>query len=88
MNDLSRSTRRPNLPPMNKAEILAELPKLQPEEREEILSRLCDMQEEAHRDVHQKWVHEALSSGAARPASPADWEDALKRGLSRTPKRG
>ena len=73
---------------MSKAEILAELPKLKRNEREEILARLCDMQEADLSDVHQKWVDEALASGPARPATRKDWDDALKRGLARTPKRG
>jgi hypothetical protein len=88
MKDLSRNTRRPNLLPMSKAEILAELPRLQPEEREEIFARLCDLQEMAQSKVHQQWVDEALASGEARPASQQDWDDALQRGLSRATKRG
>ena len=73
---------------MSKAEILSELPKLKHDERAEILDRLCALQETELSEVHQKWVDEALNSGPARPASNADWEEALQRGLSRASKRG
>lgn len=72
---------------MSQAEILAELPKLGHAERQEIFDRLCALQETDLSDVHQKWVDEALNSGAARPASPSDWDGALQRGLSRAAKR-
>ena len=72
---------------MSKAEILDVLPKLRPDERQEILDRLCDLQDAESQAVHQKWVNEALESGPARPATAADWEDALTRGLGRTAKR-
>ena len=67
---------------MSKAEILLELPKLKRDERAEILDRLCALQEAELSDVHQKWIDEALNSGAARPASNDDWEKALQRGLN------
>ena len=72
---------------MSKAEILSILPKLRPDERQEILDRLCDLQEAEFRAVHQEWVNEALNSGPARPATPADWEGALARGLAQAAKR-
>ncbi len=72
---------------MSKAEILDLLPRLKPEERQEILEWLCDLQEADLRSVHQEWVDEALSSGPARPATSADWEGALKRGLAQAAKR-
>ena len=73
---------------MSKAEILAELPRLGSDERQEILEHLCALQEAELSDVHQKWVDEALNSGPGRPASTSDWDEALRRGLSRAPKRG
>lgn len=72
---------------MSKAEILDILPRLRPDKRQEILDRLCDLQEAELRAVHQEWVNEALQSGPARPAKAADWEGALRRGLSRAVKR-
>jgi len=72
---------------MSKAEILDILPKLRPEERQEILDRLCDLQDAEWRAVHQTWVNEALDSGPSRPATAADWEGALTRGLVRAVKR-
>ena len=72
---------------MSKAEILDLLPTLRAEERQEILDRLCDLQEAEQRGVHQEWVNEALRSGPAGPATAADWEGALQRGLARAAKR-
>ena len=72
---------------MSKAEILVVLPTLRPDERQEILDRLCDLQDAESRGVHQKWVNEALDSGPARPATAADWEGALTRGLAHAAKR-
>ena len=72
---------------MSKAEILDVLPTLRPDERQEILDRLCDLQDAESRAVHQQWVDEALDSGPARPATAADWEGALTRGLARAGKR-
>ena len=72
---------------MSKAEILDVLPTLRPDERQEILDRLCDLQEAELQPVHQEWVNEALNSGPAAPASAADWDGALKRGLARAAKR-
>jgi len=72
---------------MSKAEILDVLPTLRPDERQEILDRLCDLQEAELQPVHQEWVNEALHSGPAAPASAADWDGALKRGLARAAKR-
>ena len=72
---------------MSKAEILDVLPTLRPDERQEILDRLCDLQEAELQPVHQEWVNEALDSGPAAPASAADWDGALKRGLARAAKR-
>jgi hypothetical protein len=72
---------------MSKAEILELLPKLAPVERQEIFDRLCDLQEAELVSVHQQWVDEAISSGSARPATAADWEGALQRGLVRAAKR-
>jgi hypothetical protein len=72
---------------MSKAEILDVLPTLSRDERQEILDRLCDLQDAESRAAHQKWVNEALDSGPARPATAADWEGALTRGLARTGKR-
>jgi hypothetical protein len=72
---------------MSKAEILDVLPTLRPDERQEILDRLCDLQEAELQSVHQKWVNESLNSGPAAPASAADWDGALKRGLARAAKR-
>ena len=71
---------------MSKAEILELLPKLGPAERQEIFDRLCDLQEAELVNVHQQWVDEALNSGSARPATAADWEGALQRGLARAAK--
>lgn len=71
---------------MSKAEILAELPKLQRDERSEIFERLCDLQAADFSREHQQLVDEALRSGPARPATPADWEAALQRGLERARK--
>ena len=68
---------------MSKTEILAELPKLALNERSEILDRLCSLQEVELAQTHQQWVEEALNSGPARPATDADWEGALQRGLER-----
>ena len=67
---------------MSKAEILELLPTLGPMDRQEILDRLCDLQEAQFSHVHQQWVVEALSSGPARPATAADWQGALQRGLT------
>ena len=72
---------------MSKAEILELLPKLGPTDRQEILDRLCDLQEAEFGHVHQQWVDEALNSGPARPATAADWQGALERGLARAAKR-
>ena len=72
---------------MSKAEILDVLPTLRLDERQEIFDRLCDLQEAELHPVHQEWVNEALNSGPAAPASPADWDGALKRGLARAAKR-
>ncbi len=72
---------------MSKAEILELLPKLGPGERQEILERLCDLREAERGNVDQQWVDEALNSGPASPASPADWEGALRRGLARASQR-
>ena len=72
---------------MSKAEILELLPTLGPTDRQEILDRLCDLQEAEFRDIHQQWVDEALGSGPARPATAADWQGALQRGLARAAKR-
>jgi len=72
---------------VSKAEILEQLPKLGREERQEILDRLCDLQATELSGVHQKWVDEALASGPAQSASPADWQGALERGLARSAKR-
>jgi hypothetical protein len=72
---------------MSKAEILDLLPTLRPEERQEILDRLFDLQEAELRPLHQGWVNEALNSGPAGPATAADWEGALERGLVRAAKR-
>ena len=72
---------------MSKAEILDVLPNLRPDERQEILDRLCDLQDAELQPVHQQWVNEALDSGPAAPASAADWDGALKRGLARAAKR-
>ena len=71
---------------MSKAEILELLPKLGPTNRQEILDRLCDLQEAELSHVHQQWVDEALNSGPARPATAADWQWALERGLARAAK--
>ena len=68
---------------MSKAEILAELPKLPRDDRFEILERLCEIQEAELTSVHQRFVDEALASGPARPATEADWQGALQRGLTR-----
>lgn len=68
---------------MSKAEIMAELPKLGPAERQEIFDRLCALQEVELSGVHQQWMDEAMNSGPARPATAADWDGALQRGLSR-----
>ena len=72
---------------MSKAEILDVLPALKPDERQEILDRICDLQEAELQSVHQEWVNESLNSGPAAPASAADWDGALKRGLARAAKR-
>jgi hypothetical protein len=72
---------------MSKAEILELLPKLAPAERQEILDRICDLQEAELVNVHQQWVDEALNSGSARPATAADWEGSLQRGLARAARR-
>ncbi len=42
-----------------------------------------DLEEAAVAGLHQSWVNEALQSGPAKPATTADWEDALKRGLAK-----
>jgi hypothetical protein len=42
-----------------------------------------DMEEAAAAGLHQTWVNEALESGPAKAAAPADWENALKRGLAK-----
>ena len=72
---------------MSKAEIMEELPKLGRAERQEIFDRLCALEEGELSGVHQQWMDEALGSGPARPASVADWDGALQRGLSRATKR-
>ena len=72
---------------MSKVEILELLPTLGPTERQEIMDRLCDLQEAELSQVHQAWVDEALNSGPARPATAADWQGALQRGLARAAKR-
>ena len=72
---------------MSKAEILELLPKLGPTDRQEIMDRLCDLQEAELSQVHQQWVDEALNSGPARPATAADWQGALQRGLARAVNR-
>ena len=72
---------------MRKAEIIELLPKLGPTDRQEILDRLCDLQAAEFGQAHQKWVDEALNSGPARPATAADWQGALQRGLARAAKR-
>jgi len=72
---------------MSKTEILEVLPTLRPDERQEILDRLCDLQEAELQAVHQEWVNEALNSGPVAPASAADWDGALERGLARAAKR-
>lgn len=72
---------------MSKAEIMEELPKLGRAERQEIFDRLCALEEGELSGVHQQWMDEALGSGPARPASAADWDGALQRGLSRATKR-
>ena len=69
---------------MSKAEILAELPKLPRDDRFEILERLYEIHEAELTSVHQRFVDEALSSGPARPATEADWQGALQRGLTRS----
>ena len=71
---------------MSKAEILELLPKLGRDERREIFDRLCDLEEAEFSESHQKLVDEALCSGPARPATAADWEGALQRGLERAEK--
>ena len=71
---------------MSKAEILELLPKLGRDERREIFDRLCDLQEAEFSASHQKLVDEALRSGPSRPATAADWEGALQRGLERAEK--
>ena len=68
---------------MSKAEILELLPKLGRVDRREIFDRLCDLEDAETAESDQKLVDEALRSGPARPATPADWEDALRRGLQR-----
>lgn len=68
---------------MSKAQIIEELPKLGSADRQEIFDRLCALQDAEFSGVHQKWVNEATNSGPARPASPSDWENALRRGLDR-----
>jgi hypothetical protein len=68
---------------MSKTEIVEVLPTLGPDERQEMLDRLCDLQEAEPQPVHQQWVNQALDSGPAAPASAADWDGALKRGLAR-----
>jgi hypothetical protein len=72
---------------MSKAEVLELLPKLGPTDRQEILNRLCDLQEAEFGYVHQQWVDEALNSGPPRPATEADWQGTLQRGLARAAKR-
>ena len=72
---------------MSKAEILELLPTLGPTDRQEILDRLCDLQEAEFSQLHQQWVEEALNSGPARPATAADWQGALQRGLARAANR-
>jgi hypothetical protein len=71
---------------MSKAEILELLPKLEATDRQEIMDRLCDLQEAEFAHVHQQWVDEALNSGPPRPATAADWQGALERGLARAAK--
>lgn len=68
---------------MNSAEILELLPKLGRDERREIFDRLCDLEEAESAEFHQNLVNEALKSGQSRPATSADWESALQRGLER-----
>lgn len=69
---------------MSKAEILAELPKLPRDERSEILEQLYVLEEAELTRAHQQLVDEAIRSGPARPATDADWEGALQRGLKRS----
>ena len=68
---------------MSKTEILAELPKLPRDERSEILERLYALEDAELSQAHQQLVDEAIRSGPARPATDADWEGALQRGLKR-----
>jgi hypothetical protein len=72
---------------MSNAEFLELLSKLGPTDRQEILDRLCDPQEAEFGHLHQQWVDEALNSGPPHPATAADWQGALQRGLARTAKR-
>lgn len=72
---------------MSKAEILQELPRLPLADRQEIFERLCDLQEAELSSVHQQWVDEALASGPAQPATEANWQKALQRGLARPARR-
>ena len=71
---------------MSKAQILAELPKLHSDDRAEILECLWEIQERELTAVHQRLVDEAIASGPARPATEADWQGALQRGLNRSRK--
>ena len=71
---------------MSKAEIIDELPKLEPDERREILERLCILEESELTARHQALVDEALGSGPAQPATPAQWRATLERGLARSGK--
>jgi len=68
---------------MSKADILEQLPRLGSNERQEIFDRLCELQESELHATHQQWVDEALKSGPATPATEADWQGALRRGLAR-----
>lgn len=69
---------------MSKAEILAELPRLPHDERSEILERLYALEEAELSQAHQQLVDEAIRSGPARPATDAEWEAVLERGLKRS----
>ena len=72
---------------MSKAEVLELLSKLGPTDRQEILNRLCDLQEAEFSHVHQQWWMKLEDSGPPRPATAADWQGALQRGLARAAKK-
>lgn len=67
---------------MSKAEIIDELPKLAASERQEILERLCLMEADQLTATHQALVDEGIASGPAQPATQANWQQALERGLT------